>query len=211
MEEQFIVVENAVKKYKDTVALNDVSISFAKNQIHGLVGRNGSGKTVLLKCIAGLTRLTSGRILIGDKVVGKDMEIPDNIGVIIEAPGFIPNFSGYHNLKYLADIRGKIGKEEIRQAMQRVNLNPDMKKWAGKYSLGMRQRLGIAQAIMENPDILILDEPTNGLDNKGVEEFRELIQSFRTEGKTILLASHNAEDIRILCDTVHELDGGNLC
>lgn len=210
MEDIIINVEQAVKEFRETTALNDVSIAFERNKIHGLIGRNGSGKTVLLKCICGLMKLTSGTIQINGKIVGKDIQIPDNIGIIIEAPGFYPNFSGYENLKYLASIKGKIGKEEIREAITRVGLNPDMKKWVGKYSLGMRQRLGIAQAIMENPEILILDEPTNGLDKKGVEEFRELMKSFKEEGKTILLASHNSEDIGLLCDTVHELDGGTL-
>ena len=210
MKEDYIVVEHAVKKYKDTIALNDVSLTFAQNQIHGIIGRNGSGKTVLLKCICGLTRLTSGRIILDGKVVGKDMEIPDNIGAIIETPGFIKSFSGYDNLKYLASARKMIGKEEIVSAMEKAGLDPAMKKHVGKYSLGMRQRLGIAQAIMEKPDILILDEPTNGLDKKGVEEFRNLILAFKKEGKTIILASHNAEDVRLLCDNVSELDGGRL-
>ena len=210
MKEDYIVVEHAVKKYKDTIALNDVSLTFAQNQIHGIIGRNGSGKTVLLKCICGLTRLTSGRIILDGKVVGKDMEIPDNIGAIIETPGFIKSFSGYDNLKDLASVRKMIGKEEIVSAMEKAGLDPAMKKHVGKYSLGMRQRLGIAQAIMEKPDILILDEPTNGLDKKGVEEFRNLILAFKQEGKTIILASHNAEDVRLLCDNVSELDGGKL-
>lgn len=210
MKEDYIVVEHAVKKYKDTIALNDVSLTFAQNQIHGIIGRNGSGKTVLLKCICGLTRLTSGRIILDGKVVGKDMEIPDNIGAIIETPGFIKSFSGYDNLEYLASVRKMIGKEEIVSAMEKAGLDPAMKKHVGKYSLGMRQRLGIAQAIMEKPDILILDEPTNGLDKKGVEEFRNLILAFKQEGKTIILASHNAEDVRLLCDNVSELDGGRL-
>ena len=210
MKEDYIVVEHAVKKYKDTIALNDVSLTFAQNQIHGIIGRNGSGKTVLLKCICGLTRLTSGRIILDGKVVGKDMEIPDNIGAIIETLGFIKSFSGYDNLKYLASVRKMIGKEEIVSAMEKAGLDPAMKKHVGKYSLGMRQRLGIAQAIMEKPDILILDEPTNGLDKKGVEEFRNLILAFKQEGKTIILASHNAEDVRLLCDNVSELDGGRL-
>jgi ABC-2 type transport system ATP-binding protein len=205
-----INVEHAVKKFRDTTALDDVSMAFERNRIHGLIGRNGSGKTVLLKSICGLTRLTSGLIEVNGKKIGRDVQIPDSIGIIIEAPGFYQNFSGYDNLKYLAAIRGKAGKKEIREAMTRVGLDPDMKKWVGKYSLGMRQRLGIAQAIMENPEILILDEPTNGLDNHGVDEFRELMKSFVAEGKTILLASHNAEDIGLLCDTVHELDGGKL-
>lgn len=210
MEDIIISVDHAVKKFKEITALKDVSIQFERNQVHGLIGRNGSGKTVLLKAICGLHSLTSGTITVDGKQLGKDIQIPDNIGIIIETPGFYQNFSGYANLKYLASIRNKIGKEEIRNAITRVGLDPDMKRWVGKYSLGMRQRLGIAQAIMENPDILILDEPTNGLDKRGVEEFRELILSFKEEGKTILLASHNAEDIRVLCDTVHELDGGKL-
>ena len=164
MKEDYIVVEHAVKKYKDTIALNDVSLTFAQNQIHGIIGRNGSGKTVLLKCICGLTRLTSGRIILDGKVVGKDMEIPDNIGAIIETPGIIKSFSGYDNLKYLASVRKMIGKEEIVSAMEK----------------------------------------------KGVEEFRNLILAFKQEGKTIILASHNAEDVRLLCDNVSELDGGRL-
>lgn len=210
MEDIIISVDHAVKKFKEITALRDVSIHFQRNQVHGLIGRNGSGKTVLLKSICGLLPLTSGTITVSGKQIGKDIQIPDNIGIIIETPGFYNNFSGYANLKYLASIKNRIGKEEIRNAITRVGLDPDMKRWVGKYSLGMRQRLGIAQAIMEDPDILILDEPTNGLDKRGVEEFRELMLSFKEEGKTILLASHNAEDIRVLCDTVHELDGGQL-
>lgn len=147
-------------------------------------------------------------ITVDQKRLGKDIQIPDNIGVIIETPGFYPNFSGYQNLKYLAAIKGKAGKKEIYEAMEKVGLDPSLKRWVSKYSLGMRQKLGIAQAIMENPDILILDEPTNGLDKKSVEEFRNLIKSFREEGKTVILASHNAEDIRQLCDYVYELDEG---
>ena len=210
MSEIMISVEHATKKFREITALSDVTIEFEKNKIHGIIGRNGSGKTVLIKSICGLLRLTQGRVVVDNKVIGKDVQIPDNIGVIIETPGFYGNFSGYDNLKYLADIKGRVGKEEIRQVMNRVGLDPDMKRWVGKYSLGMRQRLGIAQAIMENPDILILDEPTNGLDKRGVEEFRELMMSFREEGKTILLASHSAEDIELLCDSVYELENGKL-
>lgn len=207
-EQGYVVVEHAVKKYKETTALDDVSLSFEKNKIHGIIGRNGSGKTVLLKCMAGLVRLTQGEIHIDGKLVGTEKTV--DAGVIIETPGFLPNFSGYKNLKYLADLRGKIKKEEIYEVMRRVNLDPENKKWVGKYSLGMRQRLGIAQAIMENPPLLLLDEPTNGLDRHGVEEFRSLLRTFQEEGKTIIMASHSSEDIHLLCDTVHELDGGKL-
>lgn len=210
MKEDYIVVEHAVKKYKDTIALNDVSLTFAQNQIHGIIGRNGSGKTVLLKCICGLTRLTSGRIILDGKVVGKDMEIPDNIGAIIETPGFIKSFSGYDNLKYLASVRKMIGKEEIVSAMEKAGLDPAMKKHVGKYSLGMRQRLGIAQAIMEKPEILILDEPMNGLDKHGVKEIREVLLQMKEENRVILLSSHNPKDIDYLCDVVFEMDDGYL-
>ena len=142
--------------------------------------------------------------------MGKDVDIPDNIGVIIENPGFLPNFSGYNNLMQLAKIRRKIGKSEVRAAIQRVGLNPDDKKHVGKYSLGMRQRLGLAQAIMEDPDILILDEPMNGLDKDGVKDMRQFLLGLKEQGKTLLIASHSAEDVDVLCDTVCELDKGVL-
>ena len=208
--EDAVVVKDAVKKYRETTALNHVTVSFGKGKIHGIIGRNGSGKTVLFKSVCGFISLTSGQVYVEGKWVGKDVDMPDNIGMIIEAPSFLPDFSGYRNLKYLADIRGRIGKQEIRGAMEMVGLDPDMKKHVGKYSLGMRQRLGIAQAIMEKPDILVLDEPMNGLDNRGVEDMRKLFLSLKETGVTILLASHNREDILALCDTVHEMDAGAL-
>ena len=135
-------------------------------------------------------------------------DVPESVGIIIEAPGFLPNYSAYNNLRFLAMIQRRIGKKEILEAIRRVGLDPSCKKHVGKYSLGMRQRLGIAQAIMENPELLILDEPMNGLDNHGVEDIRSLLLGLKKEGKTILIASHSAEDIDILCDTVHEMDSG---
>lgn len=208
--ESIIVLENVVKKFKDYTALRGISISFEKGKIHGIVGRNGSGKTVMMKCICGLMHPDSGKITVNGKVIGKEVDIANDIGAIIEAPGFLPNYSGYRNLKFLADIKRVIGKQEIYVAMKTVGLDPDSGKHVGKYSLGMRQRLGLAQAIMENPSILILDEPMNGLDRKGVEEMRELLLSFREQGKTVLLASHNREDIDILCDTVQEMEDGTF-
>ena len=192
------------------MVLKNVSISFEKGQIHGIVGRNGSGKTVLFKCICGLMHPEEGVILVNGKRVGRDVDMPENIGAIIEAPGFLPNYSGYKNLRFLANIRRKIGKEEILNVLKTVGLDPESRKHVGKYSLGMRQRLGIAQAIMEDPEILILDEPMNGLDNAGVQDIRALLLELKAQGKTILLASHNHEDIAALCDTVHEMDGGVL-
>ncbi len=205
-----IEIRSATKLFKEVKALDNVSVSFEKGKIHGIVGRNGSGKTVLMKCICGLMYLNSGEILVNSIRVGKDKDIPDNIGAIIEAPGFLPNFSGYKNLKFLADIKKKADKEKIIKTLEFVGLDPQSKKHVGKYSLGMRQRLGIAQAIMEEPEILILDEPMNGLDNDGVAQIRGLILSLKEEGKTIILASHNREDINILCDTVFEMDAGQI-
>ena len=208
--ETCIEVQNVVKRFRDQVVLKNVSISFEKGKIHGIVGRNGSGKTVLFKCICGLLHPEEGVILVNGKRVGRDVDMPEDIGAIIEAPGFLPNYSGYKNLRFLANIRRKIGKEEILNVLKTVGLDPESRKHVGKYSLGMRQRLGIAQAIMEDPEILILDEPMNGLDNAGVQDIRALLLELKAQGKTILLASHNHEDIAALCDTVHEMDGGVL-
>ncbi len=177
--------------FRDQVVLKNVSISFEKGKIHGIVGRNGSGKTVLFKCICGLMHPEEGVILVNGKRVGRDVDMPEDIGAIIEAPGFLPNYSGYKNLRFLANIRRKIGKEEILNVLKTVGLDPESRKHVGKYSLGMRQRLGIAQAIMEDPEILILDEPMNGLDNAGVQDIRALLLELKAQGKTILLASHN--------------------
>ena len=208
--ETCIEVQNVVKRFRDQVVLKNVSISFEKGQIHGIVGRNGSGKTVLFKCICGLMHPEEGVIRVNGKRVRREVDMPEDIGAIIEAPGFLPNYSGYKNLRFLANIRRKIGKEEILNVLKTVGLDPESRKHVGKYSLGMRQRLGIAQAIMEDPEILILDEPMNGLDNAGVQDIRALLLELKAQGKTILLASHNHEDIAALCDTVHEMDGGVL-
>ncbi len=211
MSEMAVTVTNAVKKFKEHTVLKDVSVSFEQGKIHGVIGRNGSGKTVLFKCICGFMPLTSGEIVVNGKRIGKDVDVPDDVGIIIEAPGFLLNYSGMKNLSLLASIRRRADKAAQRAAMVKVGLDPDNRKHVGKYSLGMRQRLGLAQAIMEAPQLLILDEPMNGLDKHGVAEMRELLLSLsRDEGKTIILASHSAEDIAVLCDTVCEMDGGVL-
>ena len=203
-------VEQVTKTYgKDTV-LDGVSVNFEAGKIHGIIGRNGSGKTMLFKTICGFVRPTSGRVLVDGKEVGKDVDFPQDLGLIIETPGFLPYYSGYKNLKILASLRNRIKDEEIRGAMERVGLDPKLKKSVRKYSLGMNQRLGIAQAIMEGPSLLVLDEPMNGLDNQGVQDMRELFKELREEGKTILLASHNREDIETLCDTGMEMDHGRI-
>jgi ABC-2 type transport system ATP-binding protein len=205
-----IVIDNVTKKFKDTVVVKEVSLTMKKGEITGIVGRNGSGKTVLFKMICGLLRPSSGVITIDGKRVGKDIDFPDNLGAIIETPAFLPFQSGYGNLKELAGVNHLVGKKEIKETIKMVGLEPDSRKRVGKYSLGMRQRLGIAQAIMENPDYLILDEPMNGLDEKGVAEMREIFLKLKNAGKTILIASHNKEDIEVLCDCVYRMDGGVL-
>lgn len=205
-----IIIDKAGKIIKDSVIFKDVSISCEEGKIYGLVGRNGAGKTMLMKSICGLTSLTSGSIIIDNKRIGIDVEIPESIGVIIEVPGFIPYFSGFENLRYLANLTKKADSNRIREVLKIVNLDPDSKKHVSKYSLGMRQRLGIAQAIMDNPDILLLDEPMNGLDNDGVEEVKKLLKSFKQQGKTIILASHHMEDIDELCDEVFKMDKGEI-
>ncbi|MEI2988354.1 MAG: ATP-binding cassette domain-containing protein [Oscillospiraceae bacterium] len=204
-----IKIENVTKKFKENTVLNNVSINFEKGKIHGLIGRNGSGKTVLMKCICGFIPVTSGSITVRNKVISKK-NVPENIGLIIETPGFLPNYSGYRNLKFLADISGKANKNAIIRSIESVGLDPHSKKHVGKYSLGMRQRLGLAQAIMEDPDLLILDEPMNGLDKDGVKDMRDYLLKLKEQGKTMLIASHSAEDIEILCDTVCEMDKGVL-
>nr|WP_196811083.1 ATP-binding cassette domain-containing protein [Eubacterium sp. 14-2] len=208
--ESIIKVDKVIKKFGSDIALGNVSVEFERGKIYGIVGRNGSGKTVLFKTITGFLKPSSGRVIVDGKEIGKDTDFADNIGIIIETPGFLSSYSGYKNLEYLASIKNIIGKKEIKKSMERVGLDADSKKKVGKYSLGMRQRLGIAQAIMENPDILILDEPMNGLDNQGVEDVREILLNLKEEGKAIILASHNKEDIEVLCDEVYEMDHGKL-
>ena len=203
-----ISVQNVSKSFGEEEVLHNVSREFEEGKIHGIVGNNGSGKTVLMKCICGFLLPTKGKVLVRYQQVGKDCDFPADIGLIIETPGFLPNVSGMRNLQILASLNRKIDNEVIRQTIRRVGLDPAMKKPVGKYSLGMRQRLGIAQAIMENPSILILDEPLNGLDKSGVKHMRTLIKGLREQGKTIILASHNQMDIDELCDTVCEMDAG---
>ncbi len=203
-----IFVENVTKAFGGQEVLKTVCVKFEMGKIYGIVGRNGSGKTVLLKCICGLLYPSTGTVTVGGKVVGKDVDYPENVGFIIETPGFLPRYSGLKNLKYLASVRGKVKEDEIRKYMELVGLNPDDKKHVGNYSLGMRQRLGIAQALMENPDILILDEPMNALDNNGVEEMRTILLKMKEQGKLIIIASHVRDDIDILCDEVYGIDAG---
>ena len=200
-----IEIQNLTKVFQEQTVLQNINASFAAGLIHGVIGKNGSGKTVLLRLLCGLMQ-----VIVDGKQLGKDVDFAPNAGIIIETPSFLPYLSGFQNLKELASIRNIISKEEITNAMEQVNLDPNSRKRVGKYSLGMRQRLGIAQAIMEHPRYLILDEPMNGLDTQGVKDVRELLQKQKEAGVTVILASHSMEDIRLLCDTVHRIQDASL-
>ena len=203
-----IEIHDLVKTFGQDTVLKGINRNFEAGKIHGIVGNNGSGKTVMFKCICGFLQPTSGKVFVNGKQIGRDVDFPEDIGLIIETPGFLPNLTGLKNLEILASLKNKIGLKEVADTIRRVGLDPLANKPVGKYSLGMRQRLGIAQAIMENPSLLILDEPFNGLDKHGVAEMRALFKSLATDGRTILLASHNIQDIETLCDTVCEMDAG---
>lgn len=210
MSQVTIKVDNAVKKFDKYTILDHVNITCNKGEICGIVGRNGSGKTVLFKSICGFVKLNEGTITVNGKVMGKDLRVLKKAGIIIEEPGFLRNKSGMKNLEYLYMINNKRDKKYLRSIMENVGLDPYSRKKVGKYSLGMRQRLAIAQATMEDQDIIILDEPMNGLDNHGVQEVREYLLQLKKQGKTILIASHNREDIDVLCDKVYEMDNGRV-
>ena len=205
-----IVLRDVRKTFGKHVVLDGISWTFNAGKIYGVVGFNGCGKTVLLKCICGMMPVDTGDVAIrrGDLTIGDRRGL---FGIVIETAQFLEGESGMGNLKMLADIQGKIGKAEIAQAMQRVGLDPKSRMRVGKYSLGMRQRLAIAQAVMEDPPALLLDEPLNGLDHESVRQVYELIQQSRDAGKIVLIASHHMEDIQLLCDEVLWLKEGKLC
>ena len=205
-----IVVIGVNKSFGKEKVLRDVKLIIPSGKIYGVVGNNGSGKTVLMKCICGFMLPDSGKIYVGGQQVGRDCDFPDSLGIIIETPGFLPYLTGYQNLKILASLKAKIGKKEIIDALEKVGLKPTLRKPVSKYSLGMRQRLGIAQVLMEDPDFILLDEPMNGLDNEGVVQMRELFIKLKQQGKTFLVVSHNRDDIEALCDEVYEMDAGML-
>lgn len=205
-----IEIRNLTKRYKDSIVLKNINATFEEGLIYGLIGRNGSGKTLLLRCICGLVPVYEGHIWIDGARLTATGSLPLDMGVIIETPGFLRNQTGFQNLKLLASIKGKMTEKEIYNAIVSVGLEPDMNKRVGKYSLGMRQRLAIAQAVMENPPILLLDEPFNGLDHHGVAEMRGLLLEQKRQGKTIILASHNQTDIDTLCDSVFQMDAGEM-
>lgn len=225
-----IVIRNLMKKYGHNVVLNNISVQFQAGIIYGMVGTNGCGKTTLMRCICGFSQPTTGYVIVNGCLVGNKAALKRNpelqrcekppfetmadfapsTGVIIESPGFLNNETGLNNLLLLANMSGRADRVAARQAMTTLGLDPDEKKPVGKYSLGQRQRMGFAQAFMENPDVLILDEPFNAMDKASMEEVHDLLQKFKAEGKTIILASHSAADIEKACDVVYEMEDGDL-
>jgi len=205
-----IEVKDLTKKYGEMVVLDGINVRFENGKIYGLIGRNGSGKTMLMKCIMGFVLPQFGSVTVDGKVIGKDLDIPESIGAIIENPGFLLDYSAFQNLKYLAMIQNKISDEEIKAALTTVGLDAGDRKKVRKFSMGMRQRLGLAQALMEKPQILLLDEPMNGLDDRGVEDMRKVILAYRSPERVIIMASHSKEDIELLCDEVFLMNQGRL-
>lgn len=210
-EKKYIIeVSHVNKNFKNNKVLKDVTLRCESGRIYGLVGHNGSGKTVLFKTICGFLSCDEGTVSVNGKVMGKDKDMLTEAGIIIEDPGFLRNWSAYHNLEFLYTIRNRPDKSYLHSVLNTVGLDSKLKRPVGKFSFGMRQRLALAQAIMEDPPILILDEPMNGLDKNGVAEIRELLLKMKNENRLIILASHNREDIEILCDEVYEMEDGIL-
>lgn len=210
MSEYIIEIKDYNKFIKNNAILKNININLENGKCYGFVGTNGSGKSMFFKAICGLIKSNEGYIKVNGKIIGKDVDFPKDVGALIEYPGFLGNFSGLQNLKYLAAINNKITLKDIERYMILLNLDPNDKKKVKSYSLGMKQRLGIIQAIMEDPSIIILDEPMNALDKNGVELVRKIIKDMKSQGKTILLASHNVMDINLLCDEIFEFNLGAL-
>lgn len=210
MQEYVLKVDNVTKKFREGVAIENISFTAHSGDIIGFVGHNGSGKTVLFKCICGFYAVTEGEIYINEKKVGIGEDMPRNIAFTIEEPAFHGDYSGRKNLELLYSLRNKKDSEHIRKIMETVKLDYESKKKVARYSLGMKQRLAIAQVLMEDMPILIMDEPMNGLDRNGIREVRELLLAEKRKGKIILLASHNSADIDYLCDNVYEFENGKM-
>lgn len=204
----YIEVKNVTKKIGSNTVLSGINVGMNTGKIYGLKGKNGSGKTMLMRIISGLITATEGEVVIGGKILGKDMSFPESIGLLIENPAFLPSYSGFDNLKMIASIKNIISDEEIKAVIERVGLDPEDKKKYKKYSLGMKQKLGIACAIMEKPDIIILDEPVNAVDEEGVKIIREILDELKKEDKVVILACHDKEELFYLSDEIIEIDGG---
>ena len=205
----YIELKNVSKKIKGIDILDDVSLRMESGKIYGFRGKNGSGKTMLMRAIAGLIKVT-GTVDINGRILGKDEMFPPSIGILIENPSFISNYTGFENLKTLASIRKRIDDNRIRETLTEIGLDPDDKRTFHKFSLGMKQRLGIAAAIMENPDIIILDEPINALDDTGTEQIRDILIRHRERGALIIIACHDADELNFLSDEIIEIVQGQI-
>lgn len=205
-----IEVKDYTKVIKGVTILDNVNITLESGKCYGLKGKNGSGKTMLMRAICGLIHPTKGHVSIKEEVLGKDISFPRSIGVLIENPAFIANYTGLKNLELLASIKKEIGTEEIRNTIEAVGLEPDDKRKYRKYSLGMKQKLGIAAAFMEKPDIIILDEPINAIDESGVEKVKALIADAKERGAVIIVACHDAEELEELSDEIICISEGRI-
>lgn len=205
-----IKIENVSKKIKSNMILKNIDMELTSGHIYGFRGKNGCGKTMLMRCICGLIIPTEGKIIINGKELHKDIKIPESIGALIENPAFLPQYTGFKNLKMLASLKGKISDEEVKLAINRAGLDPDDKRTYKKYSLGMKQKLGIANAIMGEPDIIVLDEPINALDEISVENVKKVFLELKEKGKLIIVACHDREELEYLCDIIYELKDGEI-
>lgn len=206
----YIKLENVSKSIKGNLILDKINLNLQKGKIYGFRGKNGSGKTMLFRSICGLINVTEGEIYIDNELLGRDISFPRSIGVLIEYPGFLATLTGFENLRYLASIKNIINDQQIKNAMESVGLNPEDRRKVRKYSLGMKQRLGIAQAIMEEPEIIILDEPTNALDEEGVELIYNLLIELKKKNKTILIANHDKEELERIAEKIFYVDKGKI-
>lgn len=210
MEKAYIEVRNLKKIIKGNIILSDINLKLQRGKVYGFKGKNGSGKSMLFRAISGLIKATEGEIIINGKKIGSDISFPENLGILIEHPGFLPDFTGFKNLKYLAEINKKIDDNKIKTTLEAVGLDTKDKRKFKKYSLGMKQRLGVAQAVMENPDIIILDEPTNALDTDGVKLINKIILDLRNQNKLILISNHDKEEMEMIADEIYTIHEGKI-
>ncbi|QUO31403.1 ABC transporter ATP-binding protein [Faecalicatena sp. Marseille-Q4148] len=205
-----IDIQHFTKRIDGTVVLDDISLQMESGKIYGFQGKNGSGKSMLMRAICGLIHPTEGSIKIDEKLMGTDISFPESAGILIENPGFISSYSGLQNLKLIASIKRQVKEEYIKELMERFHLDPADKKAYRKYSLGMKQKLGIIAAIMEMPELIILDEPMNGLDEESIEILKDMILELKEEGKLIILSCHDSEELLYLADEIFNLKNGKL-
>lgn len=204
-------VEKFTKRIKKSLILDDITLEMQGGKIYGFKGKNGSGKTMLMRAISGLILPTAGRVLVNGQVIGRDISFPPSIGILLENPSFLDGYTGLSNLKMLASIKNIIDENQMRSTLEKVGLDPDDRRTYRKYSLGMKQRLGIAAAIMEEPDIVILDEPINALDESGALMVREILRELRDNGSLIIIACHDTEELNYLSDVIYTISEGKLC